>query len=126
MDLITGRPDHIEDFLVQLNAGGWFGWSDSKNKIYANLIIHPKIWDSSYEGNIHEEGMINNPYSKPTEQECVDGLAQLQADFDSKDYERNRQEEYPSIKECVHAILDDDLDNLQVLRQAVKDKFPKT
>jgi len=126
MDLITGRPDHIENYLVQLNEGQWFGWSDSKNKIYANLIIHPKIWDSSYEGNIHEEGMINNPYSKPTEQECVDGLAQLQADFDSKDYERNRQEEYPSIKECVHAILDDDLDNLQVLRQAVKDKFPKT
>ena len=125
MDLITGRPDHIEDFLVQLNAGGWFGWSDSKNKIYANLIIHPKIWDSSYEGNIHEEGMINNPYSKPTEQECVDGLAQLQADFDSKDYERNRQEEYPSIKECVHAILDDDLENLQILRQAVKEKYPK-
>jgi hypothetical protein len=125
MDLITGRPDHIEDFLAQLNTGGWFGWSDSKNKIYANLIIHPKIWDSSYEGNIHEEGMINNPYSKPTEQECVDGLAQLQADFDSKDYARNRQEEYPSIRECVHAILDDDLENLQILRQAVKEKYPK-
>ena len=30
-----------------------------------------------------------------------------------------------SIEECVHAILDDDLDNLQILRQAVKEKFPK-
>ena len=36
------------------------------------------------------------------------------------------KKEYPTIEECVHAILDDDLDNLQVLRQAVKDKFPKT
>ena len=58
------RPEHIEDYLVQLHTGQWFGWSDSKNKVYANLIIH----DSSK--------------NKPTEQECIDGLAQLQADYD--------------------------------------------
>ena len=64
MDLNTGKPNHIEDYLVQLHLGQWFGWSDSKNKVYANLIIH----DSSK--------------TKPTEQECIDGLAQLQADYD--------------------------------------------
>ena len=37
----------------------------------------------------------------------------------------NRKAEYPSIRECVHAILDDDLENLQILRQAVKEKYPK-
>ncbi len=37
----------------------------------------------------------------------------------------NRKAEYPSIEECVHAILDDDLENLQILRQAVKEKYPK-
>jgi hypothetical protein len=37
----------------------------------------------------------------------------------------NRKAEYPSIEECVHAILDDDLENLQISRQAVKNKFPK-
>jgi len=37
----------------------------------------------------------------------------------------NRKKEYPSIEECVHAILDDDLENLQILRQAVKEKYPK-
>ena len=37
----------------------------------------------------------------------------------------SRKTEYPTIEECVHAILDDDLDALQVLRQAVKDKYPK-
>jgi len=58
------RPTHIEDYLISLHTGQWFGWSDSKNKIYANLIIH----DSSK--------------TKPTEQECIDGLAQLQADYD--------------------------------------------
>ena len=58
------RPETLEDYLVSLHTGQWFGWSDSKNKVYANLIIH----DSSK--------------TKPTEQECIDGLAQLQADYD--------------------------------------------
>ena len=63
MDVNTGRADHIEDFLVTVRGGQWFGWSDSKNKIYANLIVH--------DGG-----------SKPTEQECTDGLAQMQTDHD--------------------------------------------
>ena len=65
MNFKTGRPDHIEDYLVTVRTGQWFGWSDSKNKVYANLIVH--------DGG-----------SKPTEQECIDGLATLQSDFDDK------------------------------------------
>jgi len=59
------RPTHIEDYLVSLHTGQWFGWSDSKNKVYANLIIH------------------DDSKSKPTEQECTDGLATLQSDYDT-------------------------------------------
>jgi len=58
----------------------------------------------------------------------VDILAkqtELQTAYDAQDYARKRKTEYPSIQECVHAILDDDLENLQILRQAVKNKFPK-
>ena len=60
---INGRANHIEDFLVTVRKGQWFGWSDSKNKVYANLIVH--------DGG-----------SKPTEQECTDGLTQMQTDHD--------------------------------------------
>ena len=59
----------------------------------------------------------------------VDILAkqtELQTAYDAQEYARKRKTEYPSIRECVHAILDDDLENLQILRQAVKNKFPKT
>ena len=59
------RPEHIEDYLAQLHTGQWFGWSDAKNKVYANLIIH------------------DDSKTKPTEQECIDGLAQLQSDYDT-------------------------------------------
>ena len=61
--LFASRATHIEDFLVQYRGGQWFGWSDSKNKVYANLIVH--------DGG-----------SKPTEQECIDGLAALQQEWD--------------------------------------------
>ena len=65
MNTKTGKPDHIEDYLVQLHTGQWFGWSDSKNKVYANLIIH------------------DDSKSKPSEQECTDGLATMQSDYDT-------------------------------------------
>ena len=104
---ISGRYNHIEDVLARLHSGQWFGWSDSKNKIYANLVIH------------------NSDYDKPTEKSLTDALAKEQSDFDLQEYARNRQAEYPSIQECVHAILDDDLTALQEKRQAVKTKYPK-
>jgi hypothetical protein len=39
----------------------------------------------------------------------------------------NRQAEYPSIQDCIHALLDggDTLTDLQAARQVVKDKYPK-
>jgi len=33
------KPEHIEDVLVYLHSGQWFGWNN-KDKVYANLVIH--------------------------------------------------------------------------------------
>ena len=33
------RPDHIENALAAMHTGQWFTWTDSKNKIYANLRL---------------------------------------------------------------------------------------
>ena len=109
MDLNTLRANHIEDYLVQLHTGQWFGWSNPKNKVYANLIIHDDSKD------------------KPTEQVCTDGLAELQTVYDALEWKRNRQEEYPDAIECVHALLDggDTLTDLQAQRTVVKEKYPK-
>jgi len=77
MELSTGRPDNIEDWLVEQHSGQWFGFNGEHT--YANLVIH----DSSI--------------TKPTEEECNQGLADMQADYDAKQYQRDRQ--YPSIGE---------------------------
>jgi|TARA_R110001592_G_scaffold21464_3_gene86501 hypothetical protein len=62
---INGRAKHIEDYLVKLHTGQWFGWSDSKNKVYANLIV------------------LDNTKNKPSESDCTSGLETLQSDYDS-------------------------------------------
>ena len=62
---LDGRADHIEDYLATVRGGQWFGWSDLSNRIYANIVVH--------DGG-----------SKPTEKECTDGLAAMQAAWDEK------------------------------------------
>jgi len=52
-------------------------------------------------------------------------VARLQAEYDAQEYARLRKAEYPSIEECVHAILDDDLEALQAKRAEIKARYPK-
>ena len=71
-----GRPDHIEDALVQMHTNQWFTWTDSKNKIYANLRL-----TEQYGG---ENGLIDNPVTElPTEEEVNAKLLELQTAWDS-------------------------------------------
>ena len=65
--------------------------------------------------------------TEPTDAEITAEQTRLQAEYDAKDWERNRQSEYPSLLDCIHALLDggDTLTDLQAARQAVKDKYPK-
>jgi hypothetical protein len=50
-----------------------------------------------------------------------------QLDEEANGWIKNRQAEYPLLQDCIHALLDggDTLTDLQALRQAVKDKYPK-
>ena len=108
MDYKTGRPNHIEDYLAQSKTGGWFGWSDSSNKIYANLIVH----DGS---------------TKPTEKECTDGLAALQAawDLENDSYKSKRRAEYPDFASQMDDIYHNGIDGWKATIKAIKDKYPK-
>ena len=103
-----GRADHIEDYLVGVRTGQWFGWSDSSNKIYANIIV--------YDGG-----------SKPTEKECTDGLAALQAawDLENDSYKSQRKAEYPNIEDQLDDIYHNGIDGWKATIKTIKDKYPK-
>ena len=46
-------------------------------------------------------------------------------EYERVKYQRDRKAEYPTIEECVHAILDGELDALQAKRKIVKERHPK-
>lgn len=54
-------------------------------------------------------------------------MVEVQAKYDAEEWKRNRQAEYPTHEDCIHALLDggDTLTELQEKRQAVKTKYPK-
>ena len=105
---IDGRPDHIEDYLAKVRLGQWFGFSDPDNKIYANLIVH--------DGG-----------TKPTESDCTNGLAALQAawDLENYSYKSQRKAEYPSIEDQLDDIYHNGIDAWKATIKATKDKYPK-
>ena len=69
----NGRPNTLEDFLGSHRTGQWFGFDNlngaDANKTYANFIV--------LDGG-----------SRPTEQECTDGLVVLQTAWDDKKAKR--------------------------------------
>lgn len=105
---INGRPNHIEDYLITVRQGSWFGWSDAKNKVYANLVVH--------DGG-----------SKPTETDCTNGLKSLQDSWDLEydSYKSKRRLEYPSIKDQLDDLYHNGIDGWKKTIKAIKDKYPK-
>ena len=88
---INGRPDHIEDYLAQLHGGQWFGWSDSKNKVYANLVI------------------LDSSKSKPSESDCTTGLADLQTAYDNAKTKQTTDEAAAKTKLKNLGLTDDEI-----------------
>ena len=54
-------------------------------------------------------------------------MVEVQAEYDAEEWKRDRQAEYPSHEDCIHALLDggDTLTELQAKRTATKNKYPK-
>ena len=103
------RPTHIEDYLVTVRIGQWFGWSDSKNKVYANLVVH--------DGG-----------SKPSESDCTNGLKTLQDAWDerNKEYKLNRRKEYKSVSDQLDDIYHNGIDGWKATIKTTKDKYAKS
>ena len=106
------KPEHIEDVLVHLHSGQWFGWSDANNKVYENLVIYSSD-------------------DKPT-QEWLEAELKSQQDAYDNDHARKRKAEYPSIDELTVALWEGVVEermsavtDLEIKRQAVKVKYPK-
>ena len=102
-------PNHIERVLIGLHEGQWFGWSDSENKVYENLVIY-------------------GDQEKPTQEFLESELSRLQADHDSKAYARARANAYASIGDQLDMQYHDSVNGSRTWLdhiESVKETHPK-
>ena len=85
-----GRPIHLEDYLITVRTGQWFSWSDTKNKIYSNLVV--------LDGG-----------STPSESDCTTGLTALQTawDLENDSYKSLRRAAYDSVVNQLDMLYKD-------------------
>ena len=91
--------------LINLKPNSSFVWKDEED--FSTLVYRTKESDV------------------PTFDEIKAQVVKDEAEFKAQEYARNRQQEYPDLQECIHAILDDDLTALQAKRKLIKEKYPK-
>jgi len=115
----------INDFLQNALAllvpenPNWYGWAktDSNgNKIPNDQRMQTKyvIVNQTHEGKV----------TRPTDKQINDKVAELKADYESKQYQRDRAVAYDPIPEQLDQIYHD-MDGWKARIKAVKDKYPK-
>ena len=87
--------------------------------------LSPNVGFTFRDNVIDEWDLGDTGEPKPSQADIDAEIVKLQAEYDAQEYARNRASEYPSVQECVHAILDDQLDALQAKRAEIKTKYPK-
>jgi hypothetical protein len=99
----------IEDILVRMHTGQWFTWSDSKNKVYENLVVL-------------------GGQDKPTQEFLESELARLQAEFDSQEYARNRATAYAPLGDQLDMQYHDSVTGSRTWLdhvEEIKARYPK-
>tara|TARA_Y100000361_G_C10970690_1_gene243790 strand:- start:46 stop:336 length:291 start_codon:yes stop_codon:yes gene_type:complete len=90
-----------------------------------DIMLNQKTWDAEHSSVWKEivsrfgQADYDDLSKRAKHQETLKG------EYDAQQYSRKRKADYPSIEECVHAILDDQLDALQAKRAEIKTKYPK-
>ena len=104
--------------MVVINEKSY--WFDALKELNINIIGINK--GSSIYNNIIWGDEVN----KPTEAEIDAEIVKIQAEYDSLEYARGRETEYPTIEELTISLFDtDDKAALETKRAAVKAKWPK-
>ena len=95
----------------------------------AILKINSKALVTVYGSDINTCEFIWHEGTTPIPKADIEAkMVEVQADYDAEEWKRNRQAEYPSHEDCIHALLDggDTLTELQAKRTATKTKYPKS
>tara|TARA_R110002012_G_scaffold109391_1_gene253160 strand:- start:190 stop:489 length:300 start_codon:yes stop_codon:yes gene_type:complete len=97
------------------------------NLLDAIKSINPKAECATIDEDVDK--IIWNPNTTPiSKEDILAKKSELQADYDSKKYQRDRKVEYPSVEDYLDGIVKDDqtqIDKYIADCKAVKEKYPK-
>ena len=104
--------------------------AEGLNKLGFKSLVDYVLQDDG-SGAYVKEWLSASP--QPSESEIETAHAEWQAEYDAKEYARNRQAEYPSINDLVVALWENVVEEraasvieLEAKRQDVKTKYPKS
>ena len=92
--------------------------------ISAIIAINPKA-EVSVNGEDYNQITWHNDTTPISEADIKAKQAELQTDYDNKEYQRKRAAEYPTIKDQLDDIYHNGIDGWKTTIKAVKDKYPK-
>ena len=92
--------------------------------ISAIIAINPKA-EVSVNGEDYNQITWHNDTTPISEADIKAKQAELKTDYDNKEYQRKRAEEYPTIKDQLDDIYHNGIDGWKTTIKAVKDKYPK-
>ena len=117
-----GRPerDQIHALDDESVEAGW----DSNEPVVIQEAILPVLDEDGLEVEAGIEEQLGMKYHYPCEYVITEVDLSLDPAYIKQCILEERRKEYPSLEECVHAILDGELDALQLKRLAVKTKHP--
>mgnify|MGYP003118863413 FL=1 len=92
--------------------------------ISAIIAINPKA-EVSVNGEDYNQITWHNDTTPISEADIKAKQAELQTDYDNKEYQRKRAAEYPTIKDQLDDIYHNGIDGWKTTIKSVKDKYPK-
>ena len=72
----------------------------------AILALEPTAKFAVVEEDLDQIVWLSDDVTQPSKEDIQAKLDELQAAEDAKQYQRDRLTEYPSLQDCIHALLD--------------------
>lgn len=94
------------------------------NIVESILAINPNAKVTLKNNDVKQITWLENT-TPIAEADILAKQAELQADYEAKEYQRKRASEYPSIAEQLDDLYHNGIDGWKSSIKAIKDKYPK-
>ena len=93
--------------------------------VHAILAIKNDAWVKVDDDDVNQITWLDENPTNITNEQILTKQAELQTAYDTKQYSRDREKEYPSIADQLDDIYHNGIDGWKATIKVTKDKYPK-